>query len=97
MSQKIKEAGYDNEISPLIKEIIKLCKKYKINAFFTFALDQRDDGKILKCTSSLYGLDPNDHEGLELIKKLNHAAYGENPNITAITILTDKNLNKDNN
>ncbi len=57
MSDTPKEDFYDDKISPLMSEIIKLCQEAEIPMIADFALDYNDDEEChLKCTTHL--LDP---------------------------------------
>jgi hypothetical protein len=44
MSDKTKEEVYDEEIAPLMTQIIAICKEHKINTHATFLLDE--DGAV---------------------------------------------------
>lgn len=68
-----KEEAYDEFVSPLMQQVITLCKEHKINAFMTFALDVNDEGNVLWCTSSL-PVDPDDVEGNQKIDEFLHVA-----------------------
>lgn len=82
-----KEDAYDTLISPLIAQVIALCKEHKINAFATFALDAReDDGRVLRCTTSL-PVDKTDEEGFALVEALHDVAKPP-PTFAAFTIIT---------
>lgn len=53
-----KESIYDEQISPLMKEIIRICKEHKIAMLAEFALGYQDGcDSQLKCTTTLL-----DHE-----------------------------------
>lgn len=47
-----KEDIYDEEISPLMKQIIKLCRKHGIAMVVSFAIPTEEDPG-LRCTTSL--------------------------------------------
>jgi hypothetical protein len=70
-----KEAVYDTEISPLMKEIIGICQREKIPFAAVFAI--KDDGEEgpLFCTTILDGdsVDP-DTPGLDTIKRVREVA-----------------------
>jgi hypothetical protein len=88
-----KEEFYDREISPLMAEIIKKCKKYNINMFSTFALDTNDEEEgPLFCAASL-PVDKKDSKGFKKIEELHGVLknrYDLTPKITAFTIITEK-------
>lgn len=62
-----KEAFYDEKISPLMAQIIALCKEAKINMVADFSLgpDPNNDDEPMFCTTSLPNLDPDDEAGME--------------------------------
>lgn len=47
-----KEEIYDEQISPLMEEIIKICKEHKIATLCTFEIPT-DEDEGLRCTTSL--------------------------------------------
>ena len=49
---KTKEEIYDEEISPLMAQVIACCKKHKIAFVATYSLSSPDD-EGLQCTSAL--------------------------------------------
>ena len=63
-----KEAIYDDEISPLLKKILEICKTHKIAMLSEFCLGYDDDNpdSQLCCTSALL---TEDHEPTERIKE----------------------------
>jgi hypothetical protein len=55
-----RERAYDEEINPLMAEIIRVCKQHGIPMFASFELDQRPDrdpDDPLMCTTALLGED----------------------------------------
>jgi hypothetical protein len=66
-----KEEIYDERISPLMAQIIAICKEHKINMAAQFALDAKTDDPedVLFCTTSLPS-DPSDTVGLERVRDL---------------------------
>lgn len=66
-----KETTYDSEISPLMSQIIEICKRHKIAMLADFCLDDNEDGEALKCTTALLdeSHDP-EPEQLEAIRVL---------------------------
>jgi hypothetical protein len=71
----MKEAAYDEHISPLMAQVIALCKEHKINMAETFALDHREDGEPLYCTTLLQAVDPDDAPGIERVRQLRRVMY----------------------
>lgn len=53
-----KEAIYDAEISPLMQQILEICKREKIAMLASFAVPSPDDESLV-CTSATLG---DDHE-----------------------------------
>jgi hypothetical protein len=72
-----KERAYDEHIDPLMSQIRDLCEAHKINFFGTFSLDptgsEEHGGSSLRCTTAMY-LDPEDQDGVYLVKNLVHVA-----------------------
>lgn len=51
-----KEAVYDEKISPLVSQIIEICKQEKIPFVMSFALrEESDEEEDLYCTTAIYG------------------------------------------
>ncbi len=48
-----KEAVYDNQINPLMAQVIAICKEHKIAVLASFALSATTDDDQLYCTTSL--------------------------------------------
>lgn len=86
-----KERAYDKHISPLVDEIIKLCKRHKINAAMQFALDPNpeaeDEDEPLYCTTVL-PVDRRDEEGFAQVNRL-RAVMQPRPDFMAFTITTE--------
>lgn len=62
-----KEEVYDKEISPLMQEIIRICKENKINMAATFSLDfNAEEDSPLYCDTVLK-VDTTDSQGWERI------------------------------
>jgi hypothetical protein len=84
-----KERVYDEQISPLVKQVIALCKEHNINAFMTFALDPNPelDRGLLRCTSCLM-LDREDPAGWQMLSEL-HAVIASPPVVVGITVVVN--------
>lgn len=83
-----KEVAYDNEVSPLISQVIALCKKYKINMAAQFSLDANDEDRTMFCTTCLHDVDLDDQEGIDRMKNLRSVMYPPAPYFAAFTITT---------
>lgn len=85
-----KEAFYDEKISPLVAEIIKLCKEAKINMLMDFSLgyDEKEDNTLF-CTTIMPDLDKEDKAGVERMM-LGYQAMKPNPSLFAFTIVSNK-------
>jgi hypothetical protein len=83
-----KERAYDGHISPLVAEIIKLCKQHKINAAMQFVLDPdpENDGEPL-CCNTVLPVDPNDEQGFARVNELRSVMLGRS-GLVAMTITT---------
>lgn len=88
MSNGRKEAIYDEHISPLMAQIIALCKEHKINMAAQFALDPNEEDRTLFCTTCLQNVDPDDTEGTERMLKLRAVMYPPEPCFAAFTIFS---------
>ena len=89
MSRTEKEKIYDEQISPLMTEIIKICKENKIAFFANYRLGfDEEAGEDLLCTTSI----PNDNEEeIKVLNKLWKVArnnWDVVPNYMAFTITT---------
>lgn len=61
-----KEAAYDEHISPLMTQIIALCKEHKINMIADFSLGYDEEAdQTLFCTTTMPKLDEDDEKGVE--------------------------------
>ncbi len=71
-----KEPVYDEHISPLMTQIIALCKEHKINMAAQFSLGYDEDNEsTLFCTTVLHDLDEDDEKGVERMRKLRAEMY----------------------
>ena len=87
---KPKERAYDKHISPLVAQIIKLCKRHKINAAMQFALDHDpENDSPLYCTTVL-PVDDADEQGTARVERLRAAMRADPPFMIAMTITTSK-------
>lgn len=88
----IKEKIYDEKISHLVSEIIKICKSNNISMFSTFVLDYDEEiDDSLLCTTALPA--SKFDKDNEIIKKLRQVAkegYDVHPRIIAMTISSGK-------
>jgi hypothetical protein len=84
-----KEAIYDEKISPLMAQILSLCKEHKINMAATFSLDYDPEAdETLFCTSVL-PCDESDEKGYERVNECRATMYPQ-PQFAAFTITTHK-------
>lgn len=68
-----KEAVYDEKISPLMKEIIEICKAEEMPMVAQFYLKEKkeDTGKPMYCSTVLVpAKDKMNHEAYEQLRKL---------------------------
>ena len=85
-----KEPFYDERISPLMIQIIALCKEAKINMAAQFSLGHDEDHEsTLFCTTVLPDVDKDDEEGAERMSKLRRVMYPPSPMFAAFTITTE--------
>lgn len=69
-----KEAVYDEKISPLMSQIIALCKEHKINMVADFSLGYDPAAEqTLFCTTAMPKVDPSDEEGVQRMTRAYHA------------------------
>lgn len=81
-----KEAVYDEHISPLMAEIIKLCKEHRINMVADFSLgpDPNNDDEPLYCTTAL-PLDETEGHGIERVNDSVRGVFRRQPVMLAET------------
>jgi hypothetical protein len=72
-----KEAIYDNEISPLMAQIIKICRDNNINMATTFSLDFDEDAEETLFCTTVIPSDESDEEGMKRIMACRKAMYPE--------------------
>lgn len=89
-SRTPKEAVYDAQISPLMEQIIALCKEHKINMVADFSLghDPVAD-ETLFCTTALPKVDPDDEKGVERMMRA-YQALRPRPSLFAFAITTSE-------
>jgi hypothetical protein len=81
-----KEAIYDDLISPLMVQIIAICKEHKVNVAAQFSLGfDADQEEALFCTTVL-PLDESDVVGHERIIELGRAMKPRSAPLVAFTI-----------
>ena len=82
-----KEPFYDERISPLMSQIIALCKEAKINMAAQFSLGYDDENEApLWCTTVLHNVDPDDEEGVQRMKELRAKMYPPRADFAAFMI-----------
>ena len=82
-----KERIYDEKISPLMTQIITLCKEHKINMAATFSLGMDpEEGETLFC-SSILPADKYDEDGYKRVNEC-RAVMSPEPHFAAFTIIT---------
>lgn len=81
-----KEAAYDDRISPLMAQIIALCKEHNINmaAQFSLGLDPGND-ETLYCTTVI-NCDKTDEDGYKRTIDCRRVMYPPSPFFAAFTI-----------
>jgi hypothetical protein len=85
-----KEAFYDERISPLMSQVIKLCKEGGINMAAQFSLGYDSDAdSTLFCTTVLPDVDEDDVKGSERMFELRRVMYPRSP-LVAITVIGGK-------
>ena len=60
LSERTKEEVYDNDINPLMSQILDICKQHRIAMVSSFSLGKEEDGSDFLCSSMLMskGFDP---------------------------------------
>ena len=83
-----KEAIYDEQIAPLMRQIIAICKQGGINAFAEFSLGyDKEADQTLFCTTAL-PLDESDGKGWDNIVSIaTHAKKLKSSGLVAMTIV----------
>lgn len=84
-----KEAVHDSQITPLMEQIIAICKKHKIPmlATFNYARLAKDGGTDMMCTTCLDGV--NGYQPPAMLKALN-VIRNCTAEFAAFTITTSK-------
>ncbi len=78
-----KEDVYDNEIAPLMKDIIDICKKHEIPMLCSFTYENCEDNGVGTC-DTIVGNDGNRHN--EKLTSALREIRKTNGFVTAITI-----------
>lgn len=60
-----REEAYDSKISPLVAEIIAICKEHKIQFLANFEIGDEDDPG-LQCTTNVFGDDWQPSEAMKM-------------------------------
>lgn len=64
-----KEQIYDEQISPLMGQIIAICKAHRINMAASFSLDfNEEEDSPLRCTTAL-AVDMSDEDGFKMVNE----------------------------
>jgi hypothetical protein len=88
MNKHPKEAAYDDHVSPLMTQIIALCKEHSINMAATFALGPAPDSESdepLYCTTVL-DLDRSAEKEIERIQQCRRVMYPPRADFAAFII-----------
>jgi hypothetical protein len=81
-----KEQAYDDHVSPLMAQVIALCKEHKINMAAQFALDCDGDNGPLYCTTILHDVDKDDERGIERMRQCRRVMYPSAPVFAFMTV-----------
>jgi hypothetical protein len=82
-----KEPFYDERISPLMAQIIALCKEAGINMAAQFSLGHdKETDQTMFCTTVLHDLDRDDEIGVKRMREIRRVMY--QPQVVAFTIVT---------
>lgn len=83
------EEIYDSKISPLMTQIIAICKEHKMPMIACFACpndNEEEDGATLRCSTALYGPDfIGDQRGFKEADRI----LMRKPEVCAFTIRTE--------
>ena len=84
-----REKAYDKKISPLMSQIIAICKKHQIPMVAQFALDDQGDGNgPLRCTTVI--LDEEWSPPSNMKKASQILYHGEPAEFVAITVHSEE-------
>lgn len=90
MPRTPKEAVYDERISPLMAQIIALCKEHKINMVADLSLGHDPEaGETLFCTTAMPNIDYTDERGCERMMRA-YDAMRPQTSLFAFTIMSSK-------
>lgn len=76
------ESVYDNEISPLMKQIIEICNKHQMPMLCSFAFHNDAEKGVGDCTTLLNGFDGRSYQPYALALR----AIRSGPSCTAFAI-----------
>lgn len=77
------EDVYDNEISPLMRQIIEICNKHKIPMICSFAYENDEDRGLGQCTTLLNG---HENRSIQRLQDANRTIRSSGHSLMAITI-----------
>ena len=84
-----KEKIYDEQISPLMTQIIRICKENKIACFATYRLGFDEAiGEELSCSTSIPSDVDADNKMLGKLVKVVKEGYDVVPTFSAFTVMT---------
>ena len=89
-----KGRAYDEKVSPLVAQIIEICKEHNINMFATFSLGVNRNGETYFCTTSA-PFDVEDSHGADIVETLwrvVHDGWTPSPPVIAMTITTGSKM-----
>ena len=80
-----KERIYDEQISPLMAQIIEICRDNCINMASSFSLDFDEEAEETLFCSTVLPVDESDETGMERIEELRKVIQ-QRPQVMAFTI-----------
>lgn len=83
-----KERIYDDQISPLMAQIIKVCRDNNINMATTFSLDFDEEAEETLFCTTVIPIDESDEEGMSRIVACRKVMYPPEPQSFAFTVHT---------
>lgn len=87
------ESVYDEQISPLMKQIIAICQQHQMPMICSFAYDNDAEKDVGACTTVLNGFEGRFHEEFRQAQKITR---GNGGHFAAFAIRTVVNKDADN-
>lgn len=82
-----KESIYDNQLNPLIAQVIEICGKEGIPFAMTYGIKEEEDGSMLYCSSWSYGVPPFPDIDVKHFERLTNMIMNPDNSLTAAFVI----------